>query len=152
MKTDAALKFAPPSLSKAVFWNIMQTQNRLAESFSGILKPYDLSPEQFNVLQILKIRSGETVNMHTIQEKMIAKASNTTRLVDRLLLKGFVTREVCLENRRKIEVSITESGLELVEELGPAIDAHAERFAGNLSADELENLTILLEKYKGLTQ
>jgi DNA-binding MarR family transcriptional regulator len=49
--------------------------------------------------------------MSVIQERMIAKTSNTTRLVDKLLLKNFVTRKVCLENRRKIEVLITQKGL-----------------------------------------
>jgi DNA-binding MarR family transcriptional regulator len=65
--------------------------------------------EQFNVLRILR-KKGNPANMSVIQERMIAKTSNTTRLVDKLLLKNFVTRKVCLENRRKIEVLITQKG------------------------------------------
>ena len=72
-----------------------------------IMKPYDLSGEQYNVLRILRGQKGCPANMCIIQERMLAKNSNTTRLIDKLLLKDFVTREVCPDNRRKIEVLIT---------------------------------------------
>lgn len=79
---------------------------------------------------------------------MLAKTSNTTRLVDKLLLKDFVTRNVCPDNRRKIEVLITEKGLSLLKELEPQLKEHEEFFANNLSADELQQLNYLLEKYR----
>jgi DNA-binding MarR family transcriptional regulator len=86
--------------------------------------------------------------MCVIQERMIAKTSNTTRLVDKLLLKGLVTREVCEENRRKMEITITSKGLELLSEIDPKVEAHENLFASNLSQKELENLNYLLEKYR----
>jgi DNA-binding MarR family transcriptional regulator len=104
------------SLGKKTNLNILYTQNLLNEEFYEILKPFDLSPEQFNVLRILRGQKGKPVNMCDIQERMVAKTSNTTRLVDKLLLKGLVTREVCSENRRKMEVGITDKGLELLKE------------------------------------
>jgi DNA-binding MarR family transcriptional regulator len=79
---------------------------------------------------------------------MIAKTSNTTRLVDKLLLKGLVNRVVCEQNRRKMEITITEKGLKLLNELDPKIEAHELLFANNLSKQELENLNELLEKYR----
>jgi len=79
---------------------------------------------------------------------MLAKTSNTTRLVDKLLLKELVTRNVCPGNRRKIEVLITQKGLDVLKELDPKVDAHEEAFAKNLSTDELELLNKLLEKYR----
>jgi DNA-binding MarR family transcriptional regulator len=81
---------------------------------------------------------------------MIAKTSNTTRLVDKLLLKGLVNREVCEENRRKMEITITKKGMELLAELDPKIEAHEELFAQNLTSEELNLLNFLLEKYRTL--
>jgi DNA-binding MarR family transcriptional regulator len=113
-----------------------------------LLKPYDLSGEQFNVLRILRGQKGNPANMFVIQERMLAKTSNTTRLVDKLLLKSLVTRKVCLENRRKIEVLITPKGLDLLSELDPKVLKHEHLFSKNLKPEELENLNILLEKYR----
>jgi len=135
-------------LAKKVMLNIMYTQNVIGENFNEVLKSYDLSPEQFNVLRILRGQKCKPVNMGIIQERMVAKTSNTTRLVDKLLLKDFVTRGVCESNRRKMEVSITERGLELLKELDPIVDAHEDKFAANLTPTELEQLNILLEKYR----
>ena len=139
---------SPLSLPKKTVLNILYTQNMLSDRFNEILKPYDLSEEQFNVLRILRGRKGCPANMFSIQERMIAKTSNTTRLVDKLLLKELVTRGVCPENRRKMEVSITEKGIKLLEELDPKVIAHEEMLTTNLSREELENLNLLLEKIR----
>jgi DNA-binding MarR family transcriptional regulator len=79
---------------------------------------------------------------------MLAKTSNTTRLVDKLLLKELVTREVCPENRRKIEVLITPKGLNVLKELDPKVTGHEAFFSNNLNADEIMLLNQLLEKYR----
>jgi DNA-binding MarR family transcriptional regulator len=136
--------------AKKVVLNIMVTQNALSEKFNEVLKPYDLSGEQYNVLRILRGQKGNPANMCVIQERMIAKNSNTTRLIDKLLLKNLVTREVCPENRRKIEVLITEKGLELLEELDPKVLENEKLFAENLNQKELVELNTLLEKYRNL--
>lgn len=134
--------------SKKVILNIMFTQNVLGEKFGELLKPYDLSSEQYNVLRILRGQKGNPANMCVIQERMIAKNSNTTRLIDKLLLKDLVTREVCPDNRRKIEVQITTKGLQLLTELDPKVIDHERFFANNLTKTELSELNILLEKYR----
>ena len=136
--------------AKKIVLNIMVTQNVIAEKFNEVLKPYDLSGEQYNVLRILRGQKGNPANMCVIQERMIAKNSNTTRLIDKLLLKDLVTREVCPENRRKIEVLITEKGLQLLEELDPKVLENEKLFAANLNQKELVELNILLEKYRNL--
>lgn len=137
-------------LEKKTVLNIMYTQNVLSETFNEVLKPHDLSAEQFNVLRILRGQKGNPINMGDIQERMIAKTSNTTRLVDKLLLKGLVTREVCEANRRKMEIKITEKGLEVLHKLDPQVEEHDIRFSNNLTTEELEQLNILLEKYRTL--
>ena len=138
--------------SKKIILNIMYTQNVIADKFNEILKPHDLSSEQYNVLRILRGQKGCPANMCLIQERMIAKNSNTTRLIDKLLLKELVTREVCPENRRKIEVQITQKGLDLLNELDPKVLEHEKEFSNNLSSEEIEQLNSLLEKYRNTKQ
>ena len=93
-------------------------------------------------------QKGNPANMCIIQDRMLAKTSNTTRLVDKLLLKEFVTRKVCPENRRKIEVLITQKGLNLLSVLDPKVVAHEELFSKNLTSNEIVQLNQLLEKYR----
>ena len=149
MKIEHVLKSTVPmDNSKKIIMNIIYTQNVITENFNEILKPYDISSEQFNVLRILRGQKGNPANMCVIQERMLAKTSNTTRLVDKLLLKELVTREVCPENRRKIEVLITPKGLQLLEELEPKVKTHEQSFSKNLSEEEMTQLNQLLEKFR----
>ena len=135
-------------LSKKIILNILYTQNVTTDNFNEILKPFDISGEQYNVLRILRGQKGTPANMCAIQERMLARTSNTTRLVDKLLLKNLVTRNVCPENRRKIEVLITQKGLDVLKELDPKVIEHEKFFSKNLSSEELEQLNNLLEKYR----
>lgn len=149
MKIEDVIKSTVPmENSKKIILNIMYTQNILTESFNEILKPYDISGEQYNVLRIVRGQKGCPANMCVIQERMLARTSNTTRLVDKLLLKEFVTREVCPENRRKIEVTITQKGLDVLKELDPKVIEHEQAFSKNLNEDEIITLNQLLEKYR----
>jgi len=135
-------------ISKKIILNILFTQNVINDKFNEIVKPYDLSSEQYNVLRILRGQKGNPANMCMLQERMLAKTSNTTRLVDKLLLKNLVTREVCPTNRRKIEVSITHQGLEILKALDSKIVEHEQSFSKNLNPEEQELLNELLEKYR----
>jgi DNA-binding MarR family transcriptional regulator len=135
-------------ISKKIILNVIYTQNVITDNFNEILKPFDISGEQYNVLRILRGQKGIPANMCVIQERMLARTSNTTRLVDKLLLKKFVTRNVCPENRRKIEVLITQKGLDILKELDPKVIEHEQSFSRNLSSSELEHLNNLLEKYR----
>ena len=136
--------------SKKIILNIIYTQNVITDKFNEIIKPYDLSSEQYNVLRILRGQKGSPANMSIIQERMLSKNSNTTRLIDKLLLKELVTRAVCPNNRRKIEVLITNKGLELLKILDPKVAENENQFAENLSSDEKIKLNALLEKYRTL--
>jgi DNA-binding MarR family transcriptional regulator len=136
------------NISKKIILNILYTQNVITDNFNEILKPYDISGEQYNVLRILRGQKGNPANMCVIQERMLAKTSNTTRLVDKLLLKHFVTRNVCPENRRKIEVQITQKGLDILAELDPKVIEHEYFFSNKLNSEELVQLNHLLEKYR----
>lgn len=139
---------SPLPIAKKTVLNLVYTQNVITEKFNEVLKPFDISSEQFNVLRILRGQKGCPANMSLIQDRMLARTSNTTRLVDKLLAKGLVTRKVCPDNRRKIEVLITPKGLDLLQEIDPKIEQHEQFFAGNLNAGELDTLNNLLEKIR----
>ena len=72
--------------------------------------------------------------------------SNTTRLVDKLILKDFVSRETCESNRRKIDIFITDKGLKFLDEINPVIDKSEELMTTNLSEEEKNILIKLLNK------
>lgn len=149
MKIEEIIKTKIPlENSTKIILNILYTQSVVADSLNEILKPYEISGEQYNVLRILRGQKGSPVNMCMIQERMLARTSNTTRLVDKLLLKDLVTRNVCPENRRKIEVLITQKGLDILTELAPKVLEHELFFSKNLNSEELEKLNHLLEKYR----
>jgi len=152
MKIEEIIKSnVPLDDVKKVILNFTYTQNVIGDKFNEIIKPYDISREQYNVLRILRGQKGNPVNMCAIQERMLAKNSNTTRLIDKLLLKDFVTRKVCPENKRKMEILITPKGLDILTELDPVVIEHEKYFAKNLSNEELIQLNHLLEKYRTLT-
>ncbi|PRZ24092.1 MarR family winged helix-turn-helix transcriptional regulator [Flavobacterium granuli] len=149
MKIEDEIKSTVPlDISKKIILNVLYTQNVITENFNEILKPYEISGEQYNVLRILRGQKGNPANMCMIQERMLAKTSNTTRLVDKLLLKNLVTRNVCPDNRRKIEVLITQKGLDILTEIDPKVVKHESFFSNKLNSEELEQLNILLEKYR----
>jgi DNA-binding MarR family transcriptional regulator len=136
------------ALPKRTVINILYTQNVVHDKFNEILKPFEISVEQFNVLRILRGQNGNPANMCLIQERMIAKTSNTTRIVDKLLAKQLVTREICSQNRRKMDVHITAKGMDLLLEIDPKVEQFEQQQVGNLSTDEAELLNALLEKYR----
>lgn len=142
----------PIDLSKKVMLNLHFTRNTISDKFSEILRPYGISVEQFNVLRILRGQNGETVNMTSIQERMMTKNSNATRLIDKLLLKDMVTRNVCKDNRRKMEIKITTTGLETLEALDVKVVEHDKQFTQNLSVNEQSILNDLLEKLRIIKQ
>ena len=100
MKIEEIIKSTVPlEISKKIILNIAYTQNVLGDTFNEIVKPFDISSEQYNVLRILRGQKGNPANMCLIQERMIAKTSNTTRLVDKLLLKDLVINITAIANK-----------------------------------------------------
>lgn len=136
------------SINKKVMLNLTFTKNYLTDGLSDVLKPYGISIEQFNVLRILRGQKGSPLNMQNIQERMVTKNSNTTRLIDKLLLKEMVIRNICPNNRRKIEIKITDIGLNILKELDPMINNFEMDITKKLSNQELETLNFLLEKIR----
>jgi len=128
--------------------NLLYTSNWLKEKSTMLFKASDLTSEQYNVLRILRGQKGNPANLSTIQERMLNKMSNTTRLIDKLIKKELVTRQTCESNRRKIEIYITKKGLALLAELDAVVDANNKKLTKNLNTRELKTLNMLLDKLR----
>ena len=138
----------PLPLNKKTVLNITYSSIWIKDEITALLKPYDISVEQFNVLRILRGKKGDATNLQDIQERMINKMSNTTRLVDKLILKGLVERFVCEKNRRKVDIFITKEGLDLLNKIDSIVDSAETRITSTLSIEELETLNTLLTKLR----
>ena len=121
--------------------------NKINELITQALKPFDVSIQQFNVLRILRGQNGQAANLSTLNERMVTKMSNTTRLVDKLLLKGHVKRNVCKENRRKVEIFITEQGLLELKKMDQVVSRIQMELLEDFSKDDLKDLNHLLHKF-----
>jgi DNA-binding MarR family transcriptional regulator len=128
--------------------SILTSGYQVNDELSSLFKVYGISLPQFNVLRILRGQNGTAANLSTIQERMIHKMSNTTRLIDKLIDKGYVNRFVCEKNRRKIELFITDQGLKLLKSLDRISDNKEKRLLKNLNIKEKEELMRVLSKIK----
>ncbi len=99
--------------------NILYTSNWLKDRSQRIIKKFEITQQQYNVLRILKGRAGKSCSAQEIKEVMIDKRPDLTRLIDRLILKSLVTRQECEENRRKLDIMITEKGISLIKKIEP---------------------------------
>ena len=128
--------------------NIIVTANHITEMIAEALKPFGVSNQQFNVLRILRGQKGKPANLSTIQERMVTKMSNTTRLVDKLVDKDLCERIVCPSNRRKVEIRITKEGLELLKKIDPVIDKVENDIARKINEKEILSLNTNLNELR----
>jgi len=142
IKTDKKIE-----LESRTLIHLMLVNNKINERISAVLKPFDVSLQQFNVLRILRGQDGRPANLSTLNERMVTKMSNTTRLVDKLILKGFVRRIICASNRRKVEINITSKGLKVLSKMDGAMKEAEKSIFKNTSKKELEQLNALLNKF-----
>ena len=130
--------------SKNAIISILQASAFISDVLLKGLKPHDISEQQFNVLRILRGQKGMAANLSTVQERMVHKMSNTTRLIDKLIQKKLVKRNVCIENRRKIELFITEDGLDFLKKIDPITDEIEKKILSNISSKDLNSLISIL--------
>ncbi|AIY13366.1 MULTISPECIES: MarR family winged helix-turn-helix transcriptional regulator [Cellulophaga] len=121
--------------------------NKVTEITTNKLKPFDVSLQQFNVLRILRGQKGKAANLSTLNDRMVTKMSNTTRLVDKLITKGYVLRTACESNRRKVEIYITESGLDALLQMDKAMQSADETILEKFTNEDLIVLNKLFDKF-----
>lgn len=128
--------------------NILFTAGWINAIDLSFLKPYGISPQQFNVLRILRGQHPATVRLCDITPRMLDRMSNTARLVEKLRLKGFVSREQNQQNRREVDITITPEGLVLLKEIDAKMAEWYSHFT-KISEAEAAQLNILLDKLRG---
>lgn len=121
--------------------------NKVTEITTNKLKPFDVSLQQFNVLRILRGQKGKAANLSTLNDRMVTKMSNTTRLVDKLITKGYVLRTACESNRRKVEIYITESGLDALLQMDKAMQSADQTILEKFTNEDLIVLNKLFDKF-----
>lgn len=127
--------------------NIMYTSNWLQNILSDNLKEYGITPQQFNILRILRGQHPNPARMHLLQERMLDKMSNASRLVERLRKKGLVVRKICRNDRRAVDVKITDSGLNLLKQLDSIENEWQKRFK-NLDTKDINKLNTILDNMR----
>jgi len=127
--------------------NILFTSSWLTEKMRSFLEKYDLTHQQYNVLRILRGSSPQPISTLEIRNRMLDKMSDASRIVDRLISKGLAEKKVCKNDKRLVDVTISEKGKKLMSEM----DKHAEtmdEIAGNISEAEAKTLNKILDKLR----
>jgi DNA-binding MarR family transcriptional regulator len=126
--------------------NLIYSYNWITERSKMIFEKADITSQQFNILRILR-GAGEPLSTLQIRQRMLDKMSDTSRIVDRLIIKGFAKKMVCKTDKRLVDVSITDKGKKLLEKLDKYED-DMDAIAGSLSEADAKQLNKLLDKLR----
>lgn len=139
---DINSKFATNKV-KALL-NIVYTANWISSHQNTFFKPFGISPQQYNILRILR-GAKEPLKVQTIKERMIERAPNATRLMDKLCAKQLIVRLNCPDDRRVVHIDITDKGLQMLKEISKEFK---EDLLENLTEKEALQLSNLLDKIR----
>ncbi len=142
-RRDRARRFDSPE--QEAFLSLWRTYDRLRAYEDELFADFDLTPQQYNVLRLLRAAHPEPVPTLKLLDRLVSRAPDVTRMLDKLEARGLISRTRSLADRRAVLVGITESGLALLEEIaGPLRACHA-RQLGHLPASDLKKLVALLK-------
>ena len=128
--------------------NLIYTFNWVNEKINRRFEPFDITQQQFNILRILR-GAGQPLSTLQIRQRMLDKMSDTSRIVDRLVKKGMVKKSVCREDRRLVDVLLTDKGKKLLQTMD-GMNEEMESIFKYLSEGEARQLNILLDKIRML--
>jgi DNA-binding MarR family transcriptional regulator len=132
------------SLEQEAFLNLWRTYDRLHLAEEELFNRYDLTPQQYNALRLLRSQHPDKLATLVLAERLVSRAPDITRLVDKLATRNLVERQRPLDNRRMVLVGITGEGIKLLGDLGQEVRACHQRQLGHLSATQLHQLIELL--------
>jgi DNA-binding MarR family transcriptional regulator len=127
--------------------NLVYTSNWVTEHIKAVLDDQDITLQQFNILRILRGSDPQPLSTLTIRERMLDKMSDTSRIVDRLVIKGLAVKKVCTTDKRLVDVNITEDGKKMLEAIDSR-EAAMTSITKNLSDAELKQLNTLLDNLR----
>jgi DNA-binding MarR family transcriptional regulator len=128
--------------------NIIYTASWVNNNMARFLKPFDLTPQQYNVLRILRGQIPKPATISLLQDRMLDKMSNASRLVDKLKTKNLVERNECPNDRRQMDVLINEKGITLMKEIDTKFTDIDKQY-DTISKEEAVMLSIILDKLRG---
>ncbi len=134
------------SRAQEAYLSLWRTYDRLRAYEDAVFAEWDLTAQQYNLLRLLRSEAPTPVPTLTLAVKLISRAPDITRMLDRLEERGWIVRTRSVSDRRAVLVSITESGLKLLDALAEPIANSHEKQLGHLSATELKSLCDLLRK------
>ena len=130
--------------------NIIYTANWLNEKMGQILSTEDITQQQYNILRILR-GSDAPLSTLKIRERMLDKMSDTSRIVDRLIVKGLVEKTACIKDKRLVDITATKKGLQLLEKLD-ALNEQIDSILKGVSEKEASTMNQILDKLREDTQ
>ena len=134
------------SLAQEAFLNLWRTYDRLRVYEDELFGRYELTPQQYNALRLLRREHPGTVPTLALASRLVSRAPDITRLLDRLVERGLIERERRADNRRVVRVGITSAGLELLKTMETDIKRCHERQLGHLSQEQLQQLIAMLRE------
>jgi DNA-binding MarR family transcriptional regulator len=137
------------SIEQEAFLNLCRTYDRLRAAEDELFAPYDLTPQQYNVLRLLRGEHPETLPTLALGSRLVSRAPDITRILDHLEQRGLIVRQRQVENRRVVRVGITAAGLELLKKLDRPVRALHTKQLGHLNATQLRSLVSLLQTARG---
>lgn len=128
--------------------NIIYTSAWLGQGVSQALKPFNISPQQFNILRILRGAYPKPCSIRELTERMLDKSSNASRLVEKLIAKNLVVKTISEIDNRKANVAITENGLNFLRAASDAVENKIQATFQNLTFEEAAALSAILDKLR----
>ena len=128
--------------------NLLYTGNWVRDEQIRLLKQYDILPQHYNILRIIKGRYPEPISPGEIKEVLIDRSNDLTRLLDKLERKGFIKRRLCTVNRRKMDVTLSAKGVKLIEDTTRSLEPFVNGLKGRITDKEAETLSRLLDKIR----
>lgn len=149
MKIDEAIRSKFESSIHRAIVNLLYTHAIIRDDQIDLLKPYGILPQHYNVLRIIRGKHPNAVSPGEVREVMLDKGNDLTRLLDKLVALKWVNRKLCDTNRRKIDLKLTEKGMELLEKLNLEMVVQRKKYIERLSDNEAKQLSDLLDKLRG---
>jgi DNA-binding MarR family transcriptional regulator len=128
---------------------LLRTADAIKRSLAHVIEPHGITPQQYNVLRILRGAAPEGLPTLTIGERMVEQTPGVTRLIDRLERKGLVERIPCPKDRRRVFCQITPKGLDLLEQLDEPVNRWDAQTVSILPPSEVDSLIKLLDRVRG---
>ena len=148
MATDEKPSQSFRSREQQATLGLLRTADAVKRSLAQVIEPHGITPQQYNVLRILRGAGAEGLPTLSIGERMIEQIPGVTRLVDRLERKGLVERTPCAKDRRRVFCRMTVKGLELLKELDDPVNRWDARSVSVLPPSELDSLIDLLDRVR----